>query len=50
MSDANNGQDWNEVMDRPEHEKTYEMFLAYTKWTSVAIAAILLFLLVFVYN
>lgn len=50
MSDANNKQDWNEVMDRPEHEKTYDMFLAYTKWTSIAITAILLFLLVFVYN
>lgn len=50
MSDSNNGQDWNDVMDRPEHEKTYEMFLSYTKWTSVAIGAILLFLLVFVYD
>lgn len=50
MSDANNRQDWNEVMDRPEHEKTYETFLAYTKWTSIAIGAILLLLLIFVYD
>lgn len=50
MSDENNKQNWNEVMDRPEHEKTYEAFLSYTKWTSVVITAILLFLLVFVYD
>jgi hypothetical protein len=50
MSDANNGQDWSDEMDRPEHEQTYENFLAYSKWTSIVICGILLFLLVFVYN
>lgn len=50
MSDPNNTQDWNDVMDRPEHEKTYDAFLAYTKWTCIAITAILAFLLIFVYD
>ena len=50
MSDPNNIENWNEVMDRPEHEKTYDAFLAYTKWTSIAIGVILLALLVFVYD
>ena len=50
MSDKTENQDWGEEMDRSEHEQTYDDFLAYTKHTIVALTAILLFLLVFVYN
>ena len=50
MSDDTNSQDWGEEMDRPEHETTYESFLAYSKWGSIVVALILVFLLVFVYN
>ena len=28
-------------MDYPEHERTYEAFLALTKWTVVTVAALL---------
>ncbi len=50
MSDDTNGQDWGEEMNRPEHETTYESFLAYSKWGCIVVALILVFLLVFVYN
>ncbi len=50
MDDNKNTQSWDENMDRPEHEKTYDSFIAYTKWACISIAAILLFLLVFVYD
>lgn len=50
MADNNNSQNWGDEMDRPEHEQTYDAFLAYTKWACIGIAAILLFLLVFVYQ
>lgn len=43
-------QDWGKEMDRSEHEATYETFLEYTKYGSVAVCLILLGLLVFVYN
>ncbi len=32
MTDTNDSHDWGNEMDRPEHEKTYEVFLNYTKW------------------
>jgi hypothetical protein len=50
MADSNNGQNWSDEMNRPEHEQTYSAFLAFTKWGCIAIAAILVFLLVFVYQ
>lgn len=50
MSDANNSHDWSDEMDRPEHEQTYEAFLAYSKWGTIAVCGILLLLLVFVYD
>jgi len=50
MTDKTENQDWGEEMDRSEHEQTYDAFLAYTKHSVVVLTAILLFLLVFVYN
>lgn len=50
MTENNDSQNWGEEMNRPEHEQTYEAFLGYTKWISVVIAAILVFLLLFVYE
>tara|TARA_B100000963_G_scaffold289950_1_gene259609 strand:- start:531 stop:683 length:153 start_codon:yes stop_codon:yes gene_type:complete len=50
MTDTNDSQDWGSEMDRPEHEKTYEVFLDYTKWSIVVIAIILVMLLLFVYG
>ncbi|MBE8191119.1 MAG: aa3-type cytochrome c oxidase subunit IV [Alphaproteobacteria bacterium] len=37
-------------MARGEHESTYSLFLGLTKWAAIACAAILLFLLVVVYQ
>jgi len=34
------------AMDYSEHEKTYQMFLVLAKWTSIATAAILVFMAV----
>ncbi len=50
MTDESNNQEWRDEMDRPEHEKTYEAFLNYSKWGSIAVGIILIFLLVFVYD
>ena len=50
MSDDQNAQEWGGEMNRPEHENTYEAFLSYTKWTSIVVTGILLFLLFFVYE
>jgi hypothetical protein len=37
-------------MDRPEHEKTYEAFLEFSKWGLIGVAVILVMLLLFVYG
>ena len=50
MSEENSPQSWNEEMDRPEHERMFDYFIKYTKYTSVAVILTLLFLLVFVYQ
>mgnify|MGYP001593317237 FL=1 len=50
MSDDSNSQSWNEEMDRPEHERMFEGFIKYTKWTCAGIVVILLALLLFVYD
>ena len=50
MNDTNDSQEWGGEMDRPEHEKTYEVFLDYTKWSIFVIAIILVMLLLFVYG
>ncbi len=50
MTDETNKQDWGDEMDRPEHEKTYQAFLDYSKWGMIAVGIILVFLLVFVYD
>ncbi len=50
MTDKNESQNWGDEMNRPEHEQTYDAFLAYTKWGSIAVIGILLFLLLFVYG
>lgn len=50
MTDKNESQNWGDEMNRPEHEQTYEAFLSYTKWVSIGIIAILVFLLLFVYD
>jgi hypothetical protein len=50
MSEENSSQSWNEEMDRPEHERMFDNFIKYTKYSSVAIILTLLFLLVFVYQ
>ena len=50
MNDQNDNHNWGDEMDRDEHETTYDAFLNYSKWGSVAVIAILLFLLIFVYD
>lgn len=50
MTENNSKQDWRDEMDRPEHEKTYQAFLDYSKWGTIAVGLILIFLLVFVYE
>ncbi|GIR10499.1 MAG: hypothetical protein CM15mP21_7610 [Hyphomicrobiales bacterium] len=51
MNDQNDSHNWGDEMDRDEHETTYDdAFLNYSKWGTVAVIAILLFLLVFVYD
>ena len=50
MTDTNDSQDCGNEMDRPEHEKTYVVFLDFTKWSIVVIAIILVMLLLFVYD
>ena len=50
MNDQNDSHNWGDEMDRDEHVTTYDAFLKYSKWGSVAVVAILLFLLVFVYD
>lgn len=48
MEDKKN--EWSKTMARGEHEDTYVLFLNLTKWTAIGCAALLLFLLVFVYQ
>ncbi len=50
MTDTNGSHDWGNEMDRPEHEKTYEVFLNYTKWGIIIVTIILVMLLLFVYE
>jgi hypothetical protein len=50
MNDQNDSQNWGDEMDRDEHKATYDAFINYSKWGSVLVIAILLFLLVFVYD
>ena len=50
MNDRNDSQNWGEEMDRDEHKATYDAFINYSKWGSVLVISILLFLLVFVYD
>ena len=50
MNDTNDSQEWGNEMDRPEHDKTYEAFLDYTKWSIMIVAIILVMLLLFVYG
>lgn len=50
MTEQTENQQWRDEMDRPEHEKTYQAFLDYSKWGSVFVAVILVFLLVVVYE
>jgi len=50
MNDQNDSHNWGDEMDRDEHVTTYDAFLNYSKWGSAAVVAILLFLLVFVYD
>ena len=50
MTDTNDSQEWGDEMDRPEHEKTYEVFLDYTTWGIIIVALILVMLLLFVYG
>lgn len=49
MANIHNSDDWGEEMDVAEHVGTYGMFLGLIKWASVTLAAILFFLLFFVY-
>lgn len=50
MTDETDKQEWRDEMDRPEHEKTYQAFLDYSKWGIIAVGIILIFLLVVVYE
>jgi hypothetical protein len=49
MENTHNTDDWGEEMDISEHGNTYNLFLGLIKWGSVAVTAILGFLLFFVY-
>jgi len=50
MSEDTNSQEWSQEMDRSEHEQTFSSFITFSKWGSVGVVAILLVLLLFVYN
>ena len=50
MNDQNDSQNWGDEMDRDEHKATYDAFINYSNWGTVLVIAILLFLLVFVYD
>lgn len=49
MENTHKTDDWGEEMDISEHGNTYNLFLGLIKWGSVAVTAILGFLLFFVY-
>lgn len=49
MGDQSNSEEWGKEMSRTEHESTYAAFLDYTKYGIIAVTAILLGLLIFVY-
>lgn len=49
MENTHDTDDWGEEMDSPEHSNTYNLFLGLIKWGSIAVSAVLLFLLFFVY-
>lgn len=49
MENTHDTDDWGEEMDSSEHGNTYNLFLGLIKWGSVAVTAILGFLLFFVY-
>ena len=50
MADEPEKSGWGENMDRAAHETTYRKFLDRTKWISIAVVGILLFLLIFIYG
>lgn len=49
MENTHDTDDWGEEMDSSEHSSTYNLFLGLIKWGSIAVSAVLLFLLFFVY-
>ena len=49
MENTHDTDDWGEEMDSSEHSNTYNLFLGLIKWGSIAVTAVLLFLLFFVY-
>ena len=49
MENTHDTDDWGEEMDSSEHSDTYNLFLGLIKWGSIAVSAVLLFLLFFVY-
>ena len=49
MENTHDTDDWGEEMDSSEHSNTYNLFLGLIKWGSIAVLAVLLFLLFFVY-
>ena len=49
MENTHDTDDWGEEMDSSEHSNTYNLFLGLIKWGSIAVSAVLLFLLFFVY-
>ena len=49
MENTHDTDDWGDEMDSSEHSNTYNLFLGLIKWGSIAVSAVLLFLLFFVY-
>lgn len=50
MSGFNNPSGWGKNMDRPEHLKTYDGFLKFSKWATLICVAVVGFLILFVFR
>ena len=50
MADHNTAHGGHPAMDYPEHERTYRSFVTFTKWGSIVVVGILIFMALFLIN
>lgn len=50
MSQNENSSEWGKEMDAAEHEKTYAQFIEWSKWGTIGVCALVLWLILFVFS